>query len=239
MTKVDSKFAKPIAERSNDSQFASRLLARRDDVSVQEKEQVLAAIMGTVDADRLDTDRRRIGRWRWGVGLSMALLLFVAGGLWGLGQKRDEAQENEFTPKGDEAAAPFFYVRCVGHKGDGACREEDRLTIGFADAEMSAYFSGFAIREADSSVIWMFPAAENGLSVRVPEQGGTLKKAIVLDAHYPAGKYTVYGLKSDQPLNRAQIRDVVNRYENGDHDPVGGAVESTQVFTLNLTIKEP
>ena len=78
-----------------------------------------------------------------------------------------------------------------------------------------AWFAAIAVREADGTVIWMFPHTANGKSRKVPAGKSSLKNAILLDYHYPKGRYEVIGLFSDTPLNRSQIKNRINDYENG------------------------
>lgn len=65
----------------------------------------------------------------------------------------------------------------------------------------------------DDAWIWYFPSSPDGRSVALPSDGGVLDLGIALGPEHAAGRYTVVGVFSDQPLDRAEVRARVERGE--------------------------
>jgi hypothetical protein len=212
MAKTPSRINSVVSSRSTDVRFSARLLARKDDVTVQEKEQVLDAVLQTVKSERHSVEGNGVLWWTWAAGLAALLMVVAAGGFWYWGGAQPVTDEDAaFTPKGDMPPTSHFQVHCVNGAGDGMCTPGARLIITVNGVRQPSYFAAFSIRQTDDVVIWMFPSRPNGQSIPIVGDGEMLNQAILLDAHYPAGKYEIVGLISDHPLRRAQIKRFMER----------------------------
>ena len=200
--------------------FDARLLARRNSVSVQEKEFVFEAVLQhTRGAEK----QRRFGRllstslrFRAAFALSV-LLLFIP--IWFVYY---QAPGDEFRVKGEGLAPPFFSVFCLDSSGKTQCRKGGKLAFQLRPQYDGLYFSAFARRESDGMVYWYVPNSESGKSISLSGLGedGLLPYGIRLDDTYAAGRYEVFGFLSNTPIDRHEIRESADRERNDGQSAV-------------------
>jgi hypothetical protein len=175
----------------------SRLLAGRRGLSRPEKEAVFERVFARV-APR--------SRWRGRLAVgALAVAAAAAGAVIIL----PVAPRDELTARGGDLP-PGFDVTCVPEP----CAAGSKLVFDISSTGGAAYFAAFA-RGADR-VIWYFPNTPGGRSRPVPAGGGVLETGITLGSEHAPGTYTVNGVFSPAPLDRAEVRAVV--------DGGGGAV---------------
>jgi hypothetical protein len=170
----------------------SRLLAGRRGLSRPEKEAILGGVLARV------TPRPR---WRGRLAVSAIAMAAAAAGAIALlpGSPRDE-----LVARGGELPAGFE-VTCV----PAPCTAGSKLVFDITSTGDAGYFAAFA-RSADRW-IWYFPSAPDGRSRRLPRRGGLLDTGIVLGPEHAPGSYTIQGVFSPAPLDRAAIRAIVER----------------------------
>ena len=179
----------------------SRLLAGRRGLSRPEKEAILERVLAQV-APR--------SRWRRRVAIgALALSAATAGAVLLVpGAPRDE-----LTARGGELP-PGFDATCV----PAPCATGSKLVFDVTSTGGAAYFAAFA-RGADR-MIWYFPSSPAGHSRSLPQGGGVLDTGITLGAEHAPGTYTIHGVFSTAPLDRAAVRTLVDE---------GGATVTRQV----------
>jgi hypothetical protein len=170
----------------------SRLLSGRNRLSRLEKEQILEQVLG---------EAAPLKRSRWWFAVmpavaAAALVLFVL--LPGRGH-----DSGEFTARGEGHAAGAFKPTCAH-----GCSTGDKILFDVNGTVGYRYFAAFS-RRADGTVLWYFPASDADVSVDLVAQAGSgvLDRGIVIGNEHPAGTYRVFGVFSNEPLSRAQIRD--------------------------------
>jgi hypothetical protein len=185
-----------------------RLLARRDRLGRIEKDAILETVLAGVAP-------RRRARWWLAVAapvLAAAAVLFVIAP-W--------RHESEFTARGSSRPVATFRATC-----NGGCTRGGKLVFDVYGTTSYRYFAAFAKR-GDGTVLWYFPAAD-GTSLDIAASlHGVLDQGIVLGDEHPAGSYRVYGVFSDAPLTRAQVRAVFDE----------GARAGTEVVTVDLEVR--
>jgi len=168
----------------------SRLLAGRRGLSRPEKEAVLARVLAEVAP-------RPVWRRRLAIG-ALALSAAAAGALILL----PVTPRDELTARGGDLP-PGFEVTCV----PAPCAVGSKLVFDVTSTGGATYFAAFA-RGADR-MIWYFPSTPEGLSRALPHGGGVLNTGITLGSEHAPGTYTISGVFSPAPLDRAAIRMLV------------------------------
>lgn len=196
-----------------DDHFEERLLAQRYDLSVTEKDEILANVLiakkqaepSTVNA--LNVWSRRL---IWSASLVAAMILL---GLFWFSQNDantdTKINAHEFVPKGDAEAFPM-QLSCSGNT-TGTCQLGDTAVFRLKNVDDTRYFAAFAKHEQTGNVIWYFPAGANHKSIdmhAVREKSGWLKEGIFLGGEHLQGNYIVHGILSSTPLTKAQVRSV-------------------------------
>ena len=179
----------------------SRLLAGRRGLSRPEKEAILGRVLAQV-APR--------PRWRSRFAIGALALSAAAGAVILL----PAAPRDELTARGG-ALPPGFEVTCV----PAPCAAGSKLVFDITSTGGGAYFAAFA-RGADR-VIWYFPNSPGGRSRPLPADGGVLDTGITLGSEHAPGTYTIHGVFSPAPLDRAAVRALVDQ---------GGATATRQVI---------
>lgn len=183
----------------------SRLLAGRRGLSRPEKEAILEQVLARV-APRT--------RWRHRLALGVLAAAGVAMAVFVLRPAELPAPPDELTARGGALPAGFD-VTCV----PAPCAAGSKLVFDITATGGAAYFAAFA-RQGDR-LIWYFPGTPEGRSRPLPRDGGVLDTGIVLGSEHAPGSYTIEGVFSPAPLDRAAIRAVIER---------GGATVTRQVI---------
>ena len=207
---------------NKDSFFETRLLSRRNGVSVQEKESVLESVLSQVRKNerrsifaRFSTASPKARAALAAISVSLVLIpvcFFLFGGT----RKKDE-----FRAKG-QRDVPFFSVSCFDELGKPPCRKGTKLAFRIRPRQDNLYFAAFARRESDGLIYWYFPADEAGKSVSLRDLGedGILSYGVQLDRTYAPGRYEVFGFLSKAPLDRRIIRRMADGGLTGTRDTI-------------------
>ena len=198
--------------------FDTRLFSRRDSLSIQEKEYVFKSVLSQHSRRERKYVFRPFSALSWktrlaGVFVAVLLLTPLSLVLW-----KGEKPQDEFYGKGQKVETPFFSISCVGPSGKTVCRRGEKLAFRlhtqFRPLQQTEhlYFSAFARRDADGLIYWYSPANETGESLLLKDLGeeGVLPKGIVLDEAYKPGKYQVFGILTNAPLRRREIRSLLD-----------------------------
>jgi hypothetical protein len=170
----------------------SRLLAGRRGLSRPEKEAILECVLAQVAPRPVWRRRVAIGVLALSAAAVAALALLPA------------APRDELTVRGGELP-PGFEVTCV----PAPCAVGAKLVFDITSTGGAAYFAVLA-RGADR-VIWYFPSTPEGRSRPLPRGGGVLDTGITLGSEHAPGTYTIQGVFSDAPLDRAAVRGLVDQ----------------------------
>lgn len=201
----------PRQRKDADNCFAARLLSGKEDVTVQEKEQVFENVLRQLSADLPSIDTGKglyLKRFHIIAAIGAMVALCVTGvSLWLL--FNDDRSEPEFSAKSVGSPPPFFEIQCLKDNGNVGCGPGSKLTFSFREFTQDAFFAALAIRESDNLVIWMFPAQDDELSIAVPAGARTLSEAVVLDALYPSGSYEIIGVRSDRAMGRQDLKQLI------------------------------
>lgn len=188
-----------------DPYLAARLLSKKKDLSVLEKEQIFAQVVHHAAVRGKPSQGRGVFVLRLASGLA-ALAVIVAVPVF-VNVNRPSPQD-EFLARGGQSANATYSVKCLGAKGETKCVQGNKLIFEVTPPEEQRYFAAFA-KADDGTIIWYFPGDENTKSLKVEEnkQRGILAKGIRLGAEHRPGRYELYGIFSSAPLARAQIRN--------------------------------
>ncbi|MBN2527451.1 MAG: hypothetical protein JXR76_13745 [Deltaproteobacteria bacterium] len=212
-----------------DNNFVARLLSQRNDVTIQEKEQVLENVLQRLsEADRAHTGILHVSRFTGIRRLSAigALVMLCALGCFLWLRFSGSGEIPAFTSKSGGPLVSFFEVRCLNEDSETGCVQGSRLTFSFRDIAVDSYFSAFAIRKSDALVIWMFPGQMGEKSIAVSQHDKILSEAIVLDDLYSPGIYEIVGILGDYAMNRDEIKTLV-------------LASAQQETTVRTTLKGP
>ena len=177
----------------------ARLLSGRDAPSVLEKERGFSRIFAKLEAEPKPVRRyfRPLVLALAGSFCLLALLLLRTPTL------------PEFATRGapvtDSAA---FRPLCTG-SALARCKQGSALGFEVTGSSERQYFAAFA-RRPDGVVVWYLPEA-NGVSVRLDANASSrvLDRGARLGNEEPPGQYELYGVFSQQPLTRAQIKSAL------------------------------
>ncbi len=196
--------------------FDTRLLSRRAGLSIQEKEYVLESVL----AQHSKREKSRILRPFFAlslrgrlVGAVLAALLLIPLGFVFL---KGDPPQDEFHVKGQGLEPPFFSVTCFSPSEKTLCRRGTKLAFllnlqfRLRLEEENLYFAAFLRRDVDGLVYWYSPATETGESVLLKDLGedGLLPKGMMLDGTVEPGRYQVFGILSNFPLQRRKIKSL-------------------------------
>ena len=200
----------------DDHRFYSRLLSERPGLSVGEKESALKAVLEHVDREESPSRFRRFGVLPTAVKLAaFAGFALVTIPIVVILSGSPGEQGEEFLEKGALSEMPLFSIKCVdaAHIKDTAgfkntCRPGDKIVFNVRPPTGQNHFSAFARRESDGLIIWYFPETEKGSSYALgaPSPNRILSKGVVIGKEYTSGQYKVYGIFSQKPTTREEIK---------------------------------
>lgn len=166
----------------------ARLLAGRDAPSVLEKERQFEAIFAKIQAPKRP-------RWQpFAASVGGALCLAAALALW--------LRTPELASRGPALAEqPELRALCAK-----PCRQGGALAFEVSGSPKRGFFAAFAQR-ADGAIVWYLPDA-SGQSAPLARGNGpaVLDHGVQLGPEQPPGVYEIYGIFSEQPMTRAQIK---------------------------------
>jgi hypothetical protein len=207
--------------RMRDREKLNRLLTGSSGLSVQEREQVLAAVLVHVRPRAPRGHEQDAVRWLMmlGAGLtaatatSVVVMRVMDRGL------ATPGSEQEFVARGGDASSGSFGLRCLPDGGVGvrpslgsACHQGDRLFFDLRPSAGHAYFSAAALSR-DGLLVWYFPSdAQPSISVR---STGIADAGVLITSAQPPGHYRVFGAFSASPLTQSQMRAEIERHAAG------------------------
>ena len=190
-----------------DDRKLERLLSGRDAPSVAEREELFERIYARTEA----------GRRRWLAPALGAALASAAAAVLMFMQLRAPA-DAEFRARGAglPVAGPELSLVCTESV---ACRPGDKLSLAVRAAG-SSYFSAFA-RRFDGVIIWYFPEPM-GASQALPSGEGraVLERAVLLGPEHLPGHYEVFGVFTQRPFTRAELRLALGDDLNGSAEAI-------------------
>ena len=217
-----------------DSFFEARLLSERKQLTVQEKESILDAVVAEIGRGG---ERRSLMSFLKNASIpvrvasAVAVLLLLAVPLMVVLSPPDTA--GEFAARGGKGTARSnFSVSCLRAKHTGECQRGDKLVFRVTPPEDRPYFASFARHLPSQAVIWYFPDAETSESPLIGDisKDGVLSQGIKLGDEHAAGQYEIYGLFFRTPVRRKEIRELF-----GEHfDPQDS---SFTVSKVTLSVK--
>ncbi len=199
----------------DDAELA-RLLSGRDRPSVLEKEQMLEHIEQEVEREQAASRPRvalRIAAW--GAPLAAAAAL----ALWWFAPAREPELAARGTAHAPQVAPPVaasLSVRCLRSGAPAPCRRGGALGFVLAGVGERRHFAALSVR-ADGTVLWYLPApSERSLELSPGAGEQAVERLIELGDEHAEGHYAVYGVLSDGPLTRAQVRAALGPAREGD-----------------------
>lgn len=180
----------------------ARLLSGRSGPSVLEKEAAFEAVMQ-------QQPRRRRFAWRAVLWPAVAVAAVALGVLVMPGAP----DRPEFGAKGSAQAG--LSLSCVHADAPAPCAPGATLILQVT-AHDRPYFAAFA-RDAEGTITWYLPAQGE----RSKRQDGLLEQGFLLDPSYDQGTMQVFGVFTDTPMSRAQIKAALN-----------GGLDSTDSVTV-------
>ncbi len=206
----------------NPKHLIPRLLSGKNQLSRSEKDEIFEKVMGKVAPPARSN-------WRLAPAFllaSVAALLLIP---LAINNGDEDSVQREFTARGGSSASSAFSMTCAN--SSESCQTSDKLVFDLSASTGYQYFSAFAKR-ADGAVIWYFPELPNGLSLDLHQQlqDGVLDRGVVIGSNHRTGKYQVYGIFSDEPLTRNEIK---NRFKV-EEVTIGSG---TSVVTRELVIQ--
>ncbi len=199
-----------------------RLYSGRKALTIQEKEAVLEAVLAQTlrpGQASLSSAYRRTALYR----VALVLCALVAISIPAVYVvSRDESREEGFTAKGGDDA-PLFTVRCTGMDNEHRCKLGETLVFQVSAPSGKSYFSAFGRNEKSDRIVWYYPADEGALSPEVGQSRRVLSDGIVLGEEHVPGAYVVFGIFTEVPVTRSEIRAQFDRGEDveGDFGSVG------------------
>lgn len=175
-----------MSREPTDSEL-SRLLSGRTGPSVLQQEAAFEAVMKQVAPKR---------RPRW-LGLMVPLSAVAALAL-GVFVMRPPPADPEFAVRGGGQAG--LVLRCIQDQRPAPCALGATLAFEVRPSD-KPYFAAFSRRE-DGTIIWYLPAPEAASA----KQDGLLSQGFELHAPHQAGRLEVFGLFSDQPMTRDDLK---------------------------------
>lgn len=194
---------------------AARLLSGRNRASVLEKEAAFEQVMVRMPPPRRSPVRLWLGGFA-ALASAAAVLLVVL----------QRPADDTLVARG--GASFGFSTTCLAPDAKVRCVVGGKLVFD-VKADPAMFFAAFA-RGDDGRIVWYWPlSGQRSVSVRALADGQAGAHAFVLGAEQPAGRYTVHGVLSATPLDRAAIKRALG-------DDLRGR-DGVQVITQTLQIE--
>ena len=180
-----------------------RLFSKEKRLTVQEEEAILNAVIAE------NKMHRRVGARSGGfrllrvavVGVALLLIVPLAAILL-----PDGNDQETFTERGGEQAS--FAPQCIGTHRNNGCRIGETLVFRINAPLNRHYFAVFAVHKESEKLYWYYPSDEAGIGIEINRERkrGILTRGIRIGPEHRAGRYIVYGVFSENALNRAALR---------------------------------
>jgi len=203
---------------------AASLLSGRQGLSSDEKGQILRNVLAKTAQVPVEPARENAtSKVAWAMAACSVLVLAVSISWWFLpGQSQEE-----FLSRGNSESPFEFSMACVKKR---TCTRGDRLLFKVKAPKGRTFFSAFA-KGPDGTIVWYFPGsvAKKSIDVLTHLKSGWLDLGIELGDEHPPGDYLVFGLFSEAPLDKQQIRRV---FEQGKEKRTHLFVFSNEFFSV-------
>jgi hypothetical protein len=187
--------------------LTTRLLSDSRGLSVQEKEIMLESLLTGVK-------RERRSRRKWVIGAAAvvsAAAMLVAGllywNIWNTERSLQSDSEYSFTSRGQGTNVSYLAARCMS-RNERRCRLGGKMAYKSHAPENKPYLAAFMQHKETETVVWIFPATDNEHSIRVSDADshGFLQRATYLSLEFKTGQYVLYGVFSERPLTRKEVK---------------------------------
>lgn len=169
--------------------------------------------------------------WRrpllWTAPLAFAALLLIPLALRDSGEQATSS--GGFNARGSGAVAASLVLLCAPARAQTPCQSGDALVFDITATADHGFFAAFA-QSQEGTVIWYFPESPGGESMPLDQatDDGLLRRQVQFGAEHTPGHYRVYGIFSQEPLTRAEIK--ARFREDGE---IGGGIQlATGEFDL-------
>ena len=216
----------------NRSEFhkLNRLLSGGSELSPQEKETMLNALLGPDLEAAPKRKQHPLFNWRLlalPIGAAAALAVFL---LWGTIPSPEIPPG--FTVRGDKETGAFR-IECIEDDGaKGPCTTGNTIIFGVRPPETATHFSAASLDE-NGKLIRYFPSnSETSLPV---SHEGILSRGIEISNEHQPGQHRIFGIFSNRPLDVDEIKDIIETYsvdKNADIEGVVGIQEHLWEVTL-------
>lgn len=208
--------------------FESRLLSGRDHLSVLEKDEVLDRVLAATPASA----PKRLPWWLFGgvTAAATALIIFVFSPAWF--SPAGKQRQQDFSSRGGVQQRLGFGISCVDEGGAERCRSGSSLLFRTWAPKARPYFACFA-RGDDGTVVWYAPSGDRkqSLDTRLAGFGGVLGQGVLIGDEHRAGQYTVYGLFSETPLSKSEVRAQLD-------EDIDSLTEEHGLFRVQLRVEK-
>ncbi len=187
-----------------------RLMSGSPDLSVQEKEAMLAALLPDPDQAPGPASRWVWARWSMAAAAAVAVALVV------VLLPTEAPKEDGFNARGAADSQPAFTLTCKAPpQADDPglrCAQDSLLAFRLTPQPGATHFSAAALGP-DSRLRYYFPSRT---TPSLPLQGEPLgARGVVLGADHPAGAYRVFGCYTSGPVDPARMRAAIEARLSG------------------------
>lgn len=210
-----------MSDELEDDRITSRVLSDSYGMAVDEHEELFDAIYDEVRAEESEDAPDAVAQTReadpagpaWPRLVALAALLLLVAVPAAIWFTQGDDPQPEFRARGGGSS---FQVVCLEGDAEKPCGPGRSLNLVAQPSDDAKYFAAFG-RTPDRTIHWYQPAAPDGTSHRLRDQAGaTLPRNIKLSENLQ-GPLTVYGVFSEEPLTRDDIRALFD--EEGNPKP--------------------
>ncbi len=189
--------------RADQERKLDRLMAGSPDLSVQEKEAMLGALLTDSNQPAGSASRWVWARWSMATAAAVAVVLLV------VLLPSEAPRVDGFTTRGG-SQGPAFTLTCKAPPQGGGpglrCARDSLLAFRLAPQPDATHFSAAGLGP-DAKLRYYFPSRTTG---SLPLQGEPLgARGVVLGADHPAGAYRVFGCYTEGPIEPDRIRAAI------------------------------
>ncbi len=206
------------AMRTEDKNRLDRLLSGGQGPSVQEKESMLAEILRQA-ASKPEKSPWNLVSGKYLVPAVALTIVFLVAFFPLLFLRKERRTYDEFTARGAGSSRALMQLACISGKEkrpifgkSKSCHYGDTLLFRLYPSENARYFSAVALG-ADGLLVWYFPSDTKSSLPIIGE--GIAREGIVIGSEHAPEEYRVFGLFSDRPLSRVEVRSLVESIVQG------------------------
>ncbi|MBN2528189.1 MAG: hypothetical protein JXR76_17485 [Deltaproteobacteria bacterium] len=209
-----------------DKKKLNRLLTPKSELSVQEKEAMLASLLGPSNGQP-EVPSKSFWRQRWVMpvlGSFSLVMLATAVLIWNRGLLQSPGApdyvEAEYVARGGVADTPSFGMKCVAENGaPSSCTVGMTLVFDLFVPNPPVYFSAASVSRTGVLVRYFPSTSEKSLRI---EQSGIQKRGIQLGPEHAQGTWRVFGIFSSRPIPVEDVTPIVEAFVKTKSNPVNG-----------------